>query len=85
MPTKFLGAFGSSFKPFMETRVKGGGNLEESIRAFMEMGALRNQLVHQNFATFNLDKTVAEIFDMYQKALAFVDAFQEDIGEYLRA
>ena len=82
---RFFGAFGSGFRTFMEDRIKGSSTLEESIKAFMEMGSLRNQLVHQNFASFPLDKTVAEIFDMYQKALGFIDAFPDDIGEFLRA
>ena len=82
---KFFSAFGSSFRSFMEKRVTEAGSLQEAIRAFMEIGALRNQLVHKNFALFPLDKTVPEIFEMYQKALGFVDAFPDDLREYLRS
>ena len=82
---QFFGAFGSRFRSFMETRVKGSETRAESIRAFMEMGDLRNRLIHRNFASFPLDKTVAEIFEMYQKASGFVNEFRADIGEYLRA
>lgn len=82
---KFFGAFGVSFKSFMADRVKEDTNLEESIRAFMEIGTIRNRLAHENFALFNLNKTVSEIFEMYQKALNFVDSFPDMLEAYLQS
>ena len=47
--------------------------LQLSIKAFLEVGRERNRLVHQNFASFVLEKTAAEIFELYEHALYFVD------------
>ena len=82
---RFFSAFGSGFKSFMEEQVNNSEEIQESIRAFMELGDLRNQLAHQNFASFPLEKTVLEIFDMYKKALGFVDAFPDTLREYLNS
>ena len=81
----FFGAFGNDFKQFMENQVKESESLEESIRAFMEIGRLRNQLVHENFGFFPLEKTSAEVFETYQEALGFVNAFPDDLRKYLHS
>ena len=60
----FFRAFGNNFQSFMAERVRSTAELEESIRAFLEIGKLRNQLVHENFADFQLDKTVNEIVEL---------------------
>jgi hypothetical protein len=36
--------------------------------AFLQLGDLRNQLVHENFATFPLTKTAEDIFADYEAA-----------------
>ena len=82
---KFFRAFGSSFESFMKERVRLAYELDDSIRAFLEIGNLRNQMVHENFAVFYLDKTVPEIIDLYKKALGFVNAFPDDLRGYLRS
>lgn len=81
---RFFSAFGSGFRSFMQERTEGVGSRQESIRAFLEIGKLRNQLVHENFASYYLDKTVDEIYQLYEKAIDFVDAFLDDLREYLR-
>jgi hypothetical protein len=45
-----------------------------SVRAFLELGNERNRLVHQNYATFPMEKTLDEIYALYQNAVMFVDA-----------
>ena len=82
---KFFRAFGNGFQSFMADRIQSNESRRESIEAFMEMSNLRNQLVHQNFAAFALDKTVDEVFDLYKNALAFVDTFPNDLKEYIRS
>ena len=47
------------------------------MKAFLEIGNLRNQLAHQNLLCFNLEKTFDELIDLNKKALAFL--------EYLRS
>ena len=77
---QFFGLFGTDFKHMMQDRVKGSDDLQLSIRAFLEMGNERNKLVHQDFASFSLEKTLEEIYSLYQHGLAFVDS----LGRYFR-
>ena len=78
---RFFNAFGPTFGDVMQRRVEG---LNESVRAFLELGQLRNQLVHGNFATFSLDKTLDEVFNLYRDANRFVEGFPEAIREHIR-
>ena len=67
----------------MEEKVKSDPALDESIKAFLQLGSLRNQLVHQNFAQFTVDFTAEDIFDLYQKANEFVEGFLDDLQQYI--
>ena len=72
---QFFGLFGEAFKASMDQRVKDSEELQTAIRAFLEVGNERNKLVHQDYANFPLDKTLPEIYGLYQKALTFVELF----------
>lgn len=71
---QFFGLFGSDFKKAMVENVKQSDELKASIQAFMEIGRMRNCLVHQDYATFSMDKTLDEIYDLYKCALSFVES-----------
>jgi hypothetical protein len=45
---------------------------KEQVEAFLEIGHLRNCLVHQNYAEFLLDKSADEIRELCEKADKFV-------------
>lgn len=77
---QFFGLFGSEFKQMMTDRVKASDELRISIRAFLEVGNERNKLVHQDYASFALEKTLDEIYSLYRQALNFV----EGLGLHLR-
>ncbi len=77
---QFFGLFGSAFKQMMCERVKTDESLRASIRAFLEVGNERNKLVHQDFASFALEKTLDEIYTLYRQSLLFVDG----LPAYLR-
>lgn len=47
--------------------------LKTAIDAFLELGFLRNSLVHQNFAGYVFEKTNEEVYELYQRASVFVD------------
>lgn len=79
----FFGLFGSEFKQRMTASVKTDLQLDKAIKAFLELGNLRNQLVHQDYATFPLDKTSDEIYQLYLEALYFVDAFPGCLDEFI--
>lgn len=70
---QFFGLFGSEFRATMSNRVKESDNLRSAIQAFLELGSERNRLVHQDYATFPLEKTLEEIYALYESALTFVE------------
>ena len=76
----FFSLFGDDFKVEIQKIVKDDERLSESIKSFLEIGHLRNILVHSNFAAYNLDnKTTEEIYELHKKSVYFV----EFIGEKL--
>jgi len=77
----FFALFGSDFKQRMEVKVKADTALDNSIKAFLELGLLRNQLVHNDYATFSLEKTSDEIYHLYRAALHFVDSLPDWFSE----
>ncbi|HYF36772.1 MAG TPA: HEPN domain-containing protein [Prosthecobacter sp.] len=50
------------------------------ISAFLELGQLRNCLVHQNFAQYVIEKSSDEICALCEKADAFVDMVEDLLG-----
>ncbi len=69
---QFFSLFGESFKESAKQDMK-DIDLKESMEAFLEIGHLRNILVHSNFAAYSLDsKTPDEVFLLYKKGLDFI-------------
>ena len=79
----FFRSFGNDFRTYMVQKVRNDQKLDESIKAFLELGKFRNDLVHGNYADFSLNKTVDEVFCLYQKAGRFVEGFADNIREYI--
>lgn len=76
----FFSLFGDDFKKEMEILIKQNVKLDESIKAFVEIGHLRNILVHSNFASYNFDnKTTDEIYSLYGKGLKFIEFVKEKL------
>ncbi|MFU2014814.1 HEPN domain-containing protein [Peribacillus butanolivorans] len=73
---QFFGLFGSDFKQGIVKEIK-EKELENSVKSFLELGRLRNEMVHQNAGTFNIDKTTKEIYESYKIALSFLDFLKE--------
>ncbi|NJL06084.1 MAG: hypothetical protein HC911_14505 [Chloroflexaceae bacterium] len=78
----FFALFGDSFKDFMSGEIKRNQELRESIKAFLELGQTRNQIVHQNFAEFTLEKTPEEIYTLYKQARTFVETWPTDLRAF---
>jgi hypothetical protein len=82
---KFFGLFGPEFKSFMKAKLKTDGELESAISSFMEVGRDRNRLVHENFASFSLEKTTSDIYAAYRSGLRFVEAVPALLREAARS
>ena len=76
--------FGEGFSAHMKERVRDDRDFDESVKAFLEIGNLRNQMVHENYADFQLNKTVEEVYSLYTRATRFVDEFPEAIRQFIR-
>lgn len=72
----FFGLFGPEFANEMKNRVKDSASLNDSVRAFLRLGDLRNQLAHQDYAAFTLEMNLDEVYRLYQNGLGFVAALQ---------
>ena len=70
---KFFSLFGEDFKNEMSNLVKNDIELNESIKAFLELGNLRNLLAHKNFGAYNLDQNFNDIYELYKKAKYFTE------------
>ena len=79
----FYNLFGADFAASMRQKVREDPRLDESVKAFLEIGNLRNQLVHQNYADFQLDKTLEEIYERYRLATIFLNTFPRVVRELI--
>lgn len=57
----------------MNKNIRDSTVLGSAVRAFLEVGNERNKLVHQDYATFAMEKTLDEIYQLYRDALPFVE------------
>ena len=69
----FFSLFGDGFRRFMKEIIESDENVDDSIRAFMELGSERNRLLHQDYGSFALEKTTDEIYELYLSAQRFVE------------
>jgi hypothetical protein len=76
---RFFALFGSEFRDMHKADVKNNSELELGVTSFMELGRIRNQLVHLNFASFPIEKTADEIYDLYKKANKFIEHIREKL------
>lgn len=77
----FWGLFGDEFRDRAKNDVRGNDELSLSIKAFLELGDLRNELAHLNFASFILDKTAEEVYTLYKKAKVFIGYLDKILNE----
>ncbi|WP_126903680.1 HEPN domain-containing protein [Streptomyces sp. WAC 01325] len=77
---QFWALFGSEYKAGMKKYCRDDPDLPRYISAFMELGSLRNNMVHNNYASFVLDKTLAEVYELYELG----DLFVKQIPELLK-
>ena len=81
----FFRSFREEFKNAMEAKVKNDPDLDDAVKAFLELGRLRNELVHEDYATFSMQKTPGDVLERYRAAARFVDWFADDLREHVTA
>lgn len=79
---QFFAMFGNDFKTYMKTLIRDDRDLDESIKAFLEIGRDRNRIVHSGFGNSDLGKTSEEIYNLYGSAKLFVNSFPRFLKEY---
>lgn len=75
-PGPFFALFGEKYGNQIKELINEDAKLRESLASFLELGNLRNELVHENFAAFPFEKTADEVYELFQLSEAFV-AFVE--------
>lgn len=79
---KFFGMFGESFQKILKQKVINDPTLDTAIKAFLELGNMRNCLVHQNYAIYPINKTAEEVYALYQKAAVFIQCLYENFNNF---
>jgi len=69
---KFLSHFGEVFKSEVSREIAEDASLSAAAQAFVEIGRIRNRIVHQNYAAFVVDKSSEEIFALFRSAECLV-------------
>ena len=82
---RFFSLFGDDFKKYMEKLTKSDREFSLSINAFMEIGAERNRIIHQDFINFPMEKTTEEIYKLYLSANGFIEQFPNIMREYSKS
>lgn len=79
---KFLSLFGDDFKKKVENEINQDDDLQKAMKAFLEIGQLRNTMVHSNFASFDItNKTTDEIFQLYNSSKKFVTFLENKFNQ----
>ena len=75
-PNRRVGPFYGLLGDVIGTELKqecSAAALKTAVDAFLELGNLRNELVHQNFAGYAFEKTTKEVYELYNTASKFVN------------
>ena len=70
-PGPFWALLGDEFKAKANEDLKSNENFSIGVQAFLELGQMRNNLVHQNYVQFVVDKTPEELIAQFRTALLF--------------
>ena len=79
--TSFFGYFGDACKSRYVARKRDDAQFSDVVEAFLEIGSLRNQLVHNNYAEFQLPKTAGDVITLHGNASRFPGLIVELVSE----
>ncbi len=69
----FFAMFGDDFKREIEKDILAAPALDEAVKSFLELGHIRNILVHSNCAAYSFGEiTPGDLFNLYVKAQNFI-------------
>jgi len=77
----FFTSFGEACASNFKNALKSDEELKKQHDAFMRLGHLRNEVVHNDYAVFSIDLTPLEIISLYRDAVAFTQRFEALIFE----
>ena len=78
----FLGLFGIDFRQRVLNITSKDIDIENSQKAYIELGHIRNILVHSDFAKYQYDmKTPEDIYTLYQSANKFVPFIETQLKQ----
>ena len=75
----FFGLFGEDFKVKIQNNLKADTVVNNSMKVFLELGQIRNRLVHQNYVQFDISKTPEELIKKFREALPFLEFLRQNL------
>ena len=72
----FWKLFGEETKESVRQTINGDEKLKTAEQCFIDLGRQRNLLVHENFAEFDVNITVEEIYKKYRQACNFISLIE---------
>lgn len=77
---QFLRLFGNDFLKKVNSFIEQNENIDKSKNAFLELGHIRNILVHNDFAAYSYEqKTPEDIYTLYQAACKFIPFIEQEL------
>lgn len=70
---RFFKLFGNRLKQEAITDTNANEKLSQATKDFIELGRIRNEMVHGNFGQYVFEKTPSEVYQLYISAKFFVD------------
>ncbi|MEK6285649.1 MAG: HEPN domain-containing protein [Acidobacteriota bacterium] len=75
----FFAMFGTLLRDSAKLELK-EPELARAVAAFLQLGDIRNLLVHENFASYPLEMTSDEVYGLYVEALKFVSYIEAKLN-----
>lgn len=79
---QFFSLFGEEFKRKCSKKINAESELDDAVRAFLDIGETRNNLVHMNYADYQLPKTSEEYYNLYVQAMKFIRYIEDEFNNY---
>ncbi|MGR3976853.1 hypothetical protein FW754_04070 [Acinetobacter sp. 1207_04] len=80
----FYGAFGEDFKKFIAGKIKADKYLKSKQDAFLELGKLRNLIVHEGIHNFNLQRDIKSVYELFNNSLDYSIFIYQSICDFFK-